>query len=388
MSDVKIRVKRSLIPGQEPGLLSLGELAVNIADKKIFIGTLTGNVVLSDYSTLGPEITEAIRDLLNTSIVAGENVTINYEDTENQLTISVPNDTLLSFLTNTLVAGENITITPTTDNTLTITSTGGAGVSETLWSNATATTATDINGIPAGTTGLVGENAIEILERILYPFQVASIPTFTMSGAATTYEIGATSATALFTWSISNLSSVSALTFTYQRVTDSGLPNGTTSPTIANATNYNPSIGTVTTNTIGAGMNFFLTATQSNPLYASAVSTTRSIRWWSRTYWGKSTNTAETAYSSLSGGNNTLVTSTGSFTFSVSATGSGYIYIFFEQSYDMSQILLGPTDVTSAFQDMGYTQTIANTHGLNVTYKVWRSTNQLGGSDTYTVTIV
>ena len=120
MSDVKIRVKRSLIPGQEPGLLSLGELAVNIADKKIFIGTLTGNVVLSDYSTLGPEITEAIRDLLNTSIVAGENVTINYEDTENQLTISVPNDTLLSFLTNTLVAGENITITPTTDNTITI----------------------------------------------------------------------------------------------------------------------------------------------------------------------------------------------------------------------------------------------------------------------------
>jgi hypothetical protein len=387
MNEVKIRVKRSLIPGQEPGLLSLGELAVNIADKKIFIGTLTGNVVLSDYSTLGPEITEAIRDLLNTSIVAGENVTIDYEDTNNQLTISVPNDTLLTFLTDTLVAGENITITPTTDNTLTISSTGG-GSPETVWSNNTATTATDINGIPAGTTGLVGENAIEILERILYPFQVASIPTFTMSGAATTYEIGATSATALFTWSITNLSSVSALTFTYQRVTDSGLPNGTTSPTIANATNYNPSIGTVTTNTIGAGMNFFLTATQSNPLYASAVSTTRSIRWWSRAYWGKSTNTAETAYSSLTGGSNSLVTSTGSFTFNVSATGSGYIYIFFHQNYNVSQILLGPTNVTSAFQDMGYTQTITNPHGLNVTYKVWRSTNQLGGSDTYTVTIV
>jgi hypothetical protein len=387
MNEVKIRVKRSLIPGQEPGLLSLGELAVNIADKKIFIGTNTGNVLLSDFSIIGEQLSEAIRDLLNTTIIAGENVVVDYEDTENQLTISVPNDVLSTALELILVAGENITITPTTDNTITISSTAGA---ETLWSNSNATTATDINGIPAGTTGLVGDNAIEILERILYPFQVATIPSFTMSGATTTYEIGATAATPLFTWTLTNTSNISALTFTYQRVTDGGLPNGTTSPSIANATNYDPSIGSLTTSTIGAGMNFFLTATQSNPLYASAVSTTRSIRWWSRMYWGRSSSTAETTYANLTNSSNTLLTSSGSFTQSVSfGSSSGtYLYIYFHSGRTLSSIILNTNNnvVTDSFTQLS-NQTITNAHGVSVTYKVYRSVETLAGSDTYTVNL-
>lgn len=42
----KIRVKRSLVPGEVPSNLELGELAVNIEDKKIYVGNQFGQHVL------------------------------------------------------------------------------------------------------------------------------------------------------------------------------------------------------------------------------------------------------------------------------------------------------------------------------------------------------
>jgi len=50
MSDVKIKIKRSLTPGNTPENLELGELAINIPDKKIYIGdnSTDGNALLID----------------------------------------------------------------------------------------------------------------------------------------------------------------------------------------------------------------------------------------------------------------------------------------------------------------------------------------------------
>lgn len=42
----KIRVKRSLVPGEVPSTLDLGELAVNIEDQKIYVGNQFGQPVL------------------------------------------------------------------------------------------------------------------------------------------------------------------------------------------------------------------------------------------------------------------------------------------------------------------------------------------------------
>lgn len=42
----KIRVKRSLVPNEKPSNLDLGELAVNIPDRKIYVGNQSGNPVL------------------------------------------------------------------------------------------------------------------------------------------------------------------------------------------------------------------------------------------------------------------------------------------------------------------------------------------------------
>jgi hypothetical protein len=50
MSDVTIKIKRSLTPGNNPGLLALGELAINIPDKRIYIGdnSTDGNALIID----------------------------------------------------------------------------------------------------------------------------------------------------------------------------------------------------------------------------------------------------------------------------------------------------------------------------------------------------
>lgn len=46
----KIRVKRSIVPNEVPLKLDLGELAVNIPDRKIYVGNQFGNPVLMSGS--------------------------------------------------------------------------------------------------------------------------------------------------------------------------------------------------------------------------------------------------------------------------------------------------------------------------------------------------
>lgn len=49
----KIRVKRSLVPGEVPSTLDLGEIAVNIPDRKIYIGNELKNSVLLNFTSGG-----------------------------------------------------------------------------------------------------------------------------------------------------------------------------------------------------------------------------------------------------------------------------------------------------------------------------------------------
>jgi hypothetical protein len=55
MSDVKIKIKRSTTPGNVPTNLELGELAINIPDKKIYIGdnSTDGNALIVDGNNSG-----------------------------------------------------------------------------------------------------------------------------------------------------------------------------------------------------------------------------------------------------------------------------------------------------------------------------------------------
>ena len=70
MSDpIKIKIKRGLTSGVEPVGLTYGELAVNIADKKMFIGGATGETVL-----LFTGITGQVENAPQQNFAAGDSV--------------------------------------------------------------------------------------------------------------------------------------------------------------------------------------------------------------------------------------------------------------------------------------------------------------------------
>jgi hypothetical protein len=376
MSDVKIRVKRTNDPGVLPGPLALGELAVNIPDRKIFIGNGLSNTLLYDGTSFSVELAEQVRDLLASTLVAGDNVNIDVDDTNDTITISLSPDSFANLLQTSLVAGQGIELDfNDTNDTVTISAPGS------IWDRSDATVATDIFGIPAGTTFTPGTDAITILERILYPFQPATISSFSMSGS-TTMELGQNVSSPSFTWSIGNLANANTATLSW-----SGLLTGSSvfNPA-SNQTNYNPSVATVNSTTVGASLSFTLTVTQDDAGYSNATST-RTITWRPKIYVGRSTQsdyTNITNVSGVTGGSNYFVSGTspdspsGGITVS---SGSGYIYILIQSSInDLSTMSIEQTPgQLSAFNKVSSSHTIYNGYA-NSTYKVYRSVNELTGS--------
>lgn len=378
MSDVKIRVKRSNQTGVLPGPLALGELAVNIPDKKIFIGNGSSNTLLYDGTTFSVELEEQIQDLLATTLVAGDNVAIDYDDTNGTLTISLSPDIFQNLLQSVLVAGAGIALDYNdTNDTVTISAPGS------IWTRGDATEATDIFGIPQGTTFAPGTDAVTILEQILYPYAPASIASFTMSGS-TTLELGQTFASPNLTWTINNLSNVNTLTVSW-----SGLLTGSSAITPpSNQTNYNPSVATVSSTTPGNTLSFVLTATQDNNLYSNATST-RTATWRSKVYVGRSTDgtyTNITNFNQLSGATNYFVTSSANSNQASDGyvsvpLGSGYVYIIIHSSLsNLATLSIEQTaGQLSAFNLVSSSHTINNGYA-NSTYKVYRSVNELTGA--------
>ena len=79
----KIRIKRSLISGETPNSLELGELAANVPDKKLWIGDETNNpveFVLSGSS--GPGSGQTYSEGVGISISSGNVISINLSDNQ------------------------------------------------------------------------------------------------------------------------------------------------------------------------------------------------------------------------------------------------------------------------------------------------------------------
>jgi hypothetical protein len=66
---------------------------------------------------------------------------------------------------------------------------GGGGLFETTWTSPEPTSATNIEGIPTGTVIPLGSNAVQILEKILYP-KFLGFPTFTIGIPSGPYHVG------------------------------------------------------------------------------------------------------------------------------------------------------------------------------------------------------
>ena len=260
----------------------------------------------------------------------------------------------------------------------------GSGGSETTWSRADATLATDIEGVPAGTTFASGTTAIAILEQILYPYQAVSFASFS-TGLNATYELGQTAGNGAgtVTWTTGGPDENwidSSLYIYYSGFVSGNLLSGG-DPTADTASVTYPAFRStnIAANTLTLGISG-QQEQGTNPVTAS-----QTRRWWSRLYWGKSTDASLTDPSTLSNGSTTLLASTSSSaTTTLTTTASaGYFYVFIHDDYDITKMTLAGFDV--ALQP-NYTASVMNTHGFSTTYKVYRTTNQLNDALSIIVT--
>jgi hypothetical protein len=222
------------------------------------------------------------------------------------------------------------------------------------------------------------------LEEILYAYQPVTLSAFSI-GLSSTFEIGQTagSGSATATWSATNSSNIvtNGMGISYSGVSSGALVSGQPYSSGSGLSIVHPAY---TSSTVGATLTFTLSADQQQG--ADATRTTSS-RWWSRMHYGKSTNASLTTFmgGTLSGGSNNLISSA-SFPSSSLSLGAvnGYVYIFVHNNYTISSFAIGATDVSGTFSMVG-TQSITNTYAATATYKVYRSTNQLNGDFTLSV---
>jgi hypothetical protein len=244
-----------------------------------------------------------------------------------------------------------------------------------LWTNTDPTTTT-VGGILVGTTDLVGLNSIQVLERILYAFQPATISSFTIP-FVTNNDLGTTVSSGTFNFSLTNALNVSSLILSYSN-------NGAAHINMAilqnTDTSYSATSPVITSNTPGYFVTYKLRATQTNTQYA-AVEQSRTIYWWSRLRYGKASVTGVTDYGDLDVNTGSQqITSTSNFSQNISvAAGGGYVYLFIHDTRQINSIFQGPLDVTSAF-------ILETTNTINgIPYKIYRSTEFLNDALGFTI---
>lgn len=256
------------------------------------------------------------------------------------------------------------------------------------WSLSTPTVATNLPGIPAGTVIPAGETAVQVLQRLLYPYQPVTYGGFAVSGVASVYEIGQpfpTSGTA--TWSISGPSAnwtAGSGTVEFQR------PDGSNS---AIATGFNPTslsqaltIPSITAPTNPRSANTIRLRLTGAQAQGSVSPSDLNRSWFSRWYFGKSANgDLLTPTFSIDGtGSGALLQTTAAQgpsnqTITVPA-GAGFFYLFIHDGYTLSTdppffgIKYGGNALAKGDPT---TVQVTNAYGVTATYKRYRSTFSL-----------
>lgn len=293
--------------------------------------------------------------------------------------------------------------------------TGFVNLLGSTWAEAT-TTNTTVGGLATG-SNITGNSVLEILEKMLFTFQSASVSSLSVgsfsSGSLELGQTAASSGTRTVTSSATNTTNIDSLGYsvTYSH-TNTALPSGSGSGSLMGATAYATSKSNINLSTdirsTTIGSSFVFTANVSDysawvaygsPLPTSlgaTATTTQSCTWYSRFYWGKSATDALTDPSTLSSGSSGLNVSSSSYspnTFTITDSTSGYLYLFIHNSYTPTQIrldnsngaLLGLKDLTqtgTAIIGTVPTTTVTNSHGHSATYKVYQSAFTQAGAFT------
>jgi hypothetical protein len=257
------------------------------------------------------------------------------------------------------------------------------------WANASPTIASNLSGIPAGTVLPAGETAIDILNRLLYPYQPVAFSSLAAPGLASPLELGQTASGAVaLTWSTSGPSgnfTPNSAVITYVGPTGSGTLLTGVSPTANAATPTLPAI--VSTNPrSGNTLTLTLSAAQAQGGNPSA-SLTR--RWWSKMYYGKSANANLLVPTFDTPGTATpmfleTTDAQGPSNLSLSVpAGGGWFYLFVHDSYALSTAApyFGLKYGGNALaQDPVVTVQLTNAQGHVATYKRYKAKNVLNDS--------
>jgi hypothetical protein len=257
------------------------------------------------------------------------------------------------------------------------------------WTDTTPTLAANLAGIPQGTVIPAGETAVSILQRILYPYQSVAFSGFSVSGVASVYEIGQpfiTSGTA--SWSVSGPSAnwtaaSGAIAFLQPNGSESTIDSGF-SPTALTRSLSVPAITAPTNPRSANSIRLRLSGSQAQGSVAPADITRQ---WFSRWYFGKSTNSnLLTPSFDIAGTNSGNLLQTTSAqgptnqTISVPA-GSGFFYLFIHDGYTLNAdppfygLKYGGNALAT---DQIVTVTVTNAYGVTATYKRYKSTFSLG----------
>jgi hypothetical protein len=322
------KVKRTTKPGVVPVGLTYGELAVNITDKKLYVGGASGQTV----------------EILGASGSGG----------------GIGSTAGIVYSINGISPG----------------STGNAVVvGASTWDTTEPTVASNLSGVPAGTTFGIGTSAISILKSILYPYQNVSFSSFSMGLAQNTFDLGQTSAAGTYsvTWTTSgpNTNWVAG-TITVRDTTNS--------TAIASGLNYNSSPYSASLAryryTPPTTVSFSLTGQQAS---GSVVSTSTSYTWAHRIYWGKSA-ADPTSISDLSYGSNRYTSgrlTLGSYQYTISASPSALAcYVVVPTSPGSMNSYTTWTDASGfTLNPTSGTFTEYNTHGVSISWTWYKVSN-------------
>lgn len=253
---------------------------------------------------------------------------------------------------------------------------GGGG---TYFENTSPSTATNLEGIPAGTTFASPHTMQEMWNLLLYPFQAPAFTFFQFDNNHTTMEVGYSFLTDVATWTTSNSSNVvdgSVYISGDNLVTHTGLTaNGSEFLT------FSPAV----TRTSKGTKSWTITGTNTR---SATFSRTSTLRWDWRFYWGTSLNTIlnEAEIEELA---SSTVKST--FVGTYSFASGGYKYFCHADDYgNISSFYDNDTGFQVAMYD-GYSHaggggssyeliSVTNSNGETINYRVYRTKNILGGS--------
>lgn len=229
---------------------------------------------------------------------------------------------------------------------------------------------TSIGGITAGTVGqtLDGLTPMQILEKLLYPYQALSVSSFSVGlPISTTVEVGTTCAAGTYaaSWGFNNSSNLTANSIS--------ISQGST--TLASGLNISPFSIThpqyrYTTPT---QLPFTITAGQKE---GANVNSTVNYSWKKKIWYGKSNFTSLSSYDNFSSFSSIFtqgLTSVSSANYSFSATTGDdqYLYIIVPDNSSYS------TFMSNGFEfpfQASQIITFTNSLGVTLTYKYYRST--------------